>query len=464
MPKYRFLIASCWWLLTAAAASAQTTASASDECQYLKAIRIEGANKTRRTVILRELNISEGDCIPADSIAVLTMTNRLRLMNIQLFNDVKIDWQALSADSTEMQIRVYERFPIIPEPVVEFADRNFNVWWNEQHHDLRRINLGLALTHRNFRGNREQVSLLGQIGYTQKIGIAYERPFLDRQQKHGAGISFYGMQNHEIAYKTDSNKLSFYRSLTHPMLRQTELSAWYTYRPQYASIHRLSLSYQHYWISDTIVKMNPEYLGDAQKQEDVLTLTYLYKFNGVDNWEYPLTGMRIVGSLQQQLALKNRYTKSQLYFQADKYWNPRGKWYLSMVFRGKLSFPQIQPYIFLRNMGYDYDYVRGYEYYVIDGSSFALLRGTLKREMLNIKIHLPIRYFQVIPLRVYGKIYADAGRAYNANPYNDYLYNKMLYSGGLGLDIVTFYDIKIRIEYTLNALGENGLFLHKSGE
>jgi len=464
MPKYCFLLACCCCLLLAAKVTAQTPGHDSNTCRYLKSIHIEGAGKTRHAVILRELNIREGDCIPADSMEAVAQLSRLRLMNIQLFNEVQINWQPLAADSLNMQIRVYERFPVTPDPVVEFADRNFNVWWSEQQHDLRRINLGLALVHRNFRGNREQVSILGQIGYTQKVGIAYERPFIDRQQKHGAGISFYGMQNREIAYRTDSNKLSFYRSPTHAMLRQTELSAWYTYRPQYASIHKLSLSYQHYWISNTIANMNPEYLGGGKKEEDILTLNYLYKYNGVDNWEYPLTGMRIIGSLQQQFTLKNKYNQSKIYLQADRYWHAGKKWYMSLVFRGKLSFPQTQPYIFQKNMGYDYDYVRGYEYYVIDGSSFALLRATLKRELLNVKIHLPIRYFQVIPLRIYPKIYADAGRVYNANPYNDYLYNKMLYSAGVGLDVVTFYDIKVRIEYTFNALGENGLYLHKSGE
>lgn len=436
----------------------------SNSCHYLKKIQVEGAGKTRHTIILRELSIREGDCIPADSLEELAQLNRLRLMNIQLFNEVQVQWQPFLQDSIIMHIRVFERFPITPDPVVEFADRNFNVWWTEQNHDLRRINLGLALVHRNFRGNREQVSVMGQLGYTQKVGIAYERPFIDRQQKHGAGISFYGMQNREIAYRTDSNKLSFYRSPTHAMLRQTELSAWYTYRPQYASIHKLSLNYQHYWISNVIANKNPEYLGGGHLEDDILALNYLYKYNGVDNWEYPLSGTRIVGSFQQQFLLKNKSYQSKIYLQADRYWQAGKKWYLSLVFRGKFSFPFQQPYIFQKNMGYDYDYVRGYEYYVIDGAAFALLRSTFKRELVNAKIHLPIRYFQVVPIRVYPKIYADVGRAFNANPYNDYLYNKMLYSAGFGIDVITLYDIKLRIEYTFNALGENGLYLHKSGE
>jgi hypothetical protein len=37
----------------------------------------------------------------------------------------------------------------------------------------------------------------------------------------------------------------------------------------------------------------------------------------------------------------------------------------------------------------------------------------------------------------------------------------MLYSGGLGIDIITFYDVVIKLEWSFNQLGQNGLFLHR---
>lgn len=384
-------------------------------------------------------------------------------MNTQLFNDANFSYSN-QHDSLSILIHVWERFPVIPSPNLEFADRNFNVWWSEQHRSLRRINIGLTLTDRNFLGNREQLSVIGQIGYTEKGGLSYEIPYLDKRQKHGIGIAVYGMQNREVAYITDSNKLQFYRSNTHAMLRQYQMSAWYTYRPRYAATHKISFDYQHYWISGAIAALNPEYLGNGRTQEDVLSLSYTYKYNGVDNWEYPLNGRRLVGMLQQKLMLNDNSYQTILYLQGDKYWKLKDKWYANLIFRGKFSFGQQQPYVFRRNLGYDFDYVRGYEYYVIDGSSFALLRADFKRELLNIQFRLPVKYFQVIPVRVYAKAYADAGRAYNAHPNNDYLYNKTMYSAGLGIDIVTLYDIKLRIEYTINRMGESDLYLHKNGE
>jgi hypothetical protein len=36
----------------------------------------------------------------------------------------------------------------------------------------------------------------------------------------------------------------------------------------------------------------------------------------------------------------------------------------------------------------------------------------------------------------------------------------MLYTYGAGFDVVTFYDLVLRFEYSVNQLGEKGLFFH----
>jgi outer membrane protein assembly factor BamA len=438
--------------------------TASGHCRFIKTINISGDRKTKDAIILRELNVKPGDCIEQEELAAVLELNRLRLMNLRLFNDVKVSWTPVSADTFSMDIVVLDRFPILPEGNLEFADRNFNVWWTEQNMDLRRINIGLTLNHNNFRGNRETVGVTAQVGYTQKIGVSYSRPFVDKNQKHGYGMSFFGLQNREIAYKTDGNKLLFLRSNNNFMQRRFDASVWYTYRPQYAATHLVQLSFHHYWIGDTIAQLNPEYLGGGRKQENVIQLSYRLEYNAVDNWNYPLTGKRFVGTFDQKFALNNGNWQSSLNLHYDHFLNPFNKWYVSFILRGRVSFPQTQPYIFRQNLGYEYDYIRGYEYYVIDGSCFGIIRANLKRELLNLRINLPIRFFQVIPIRVYGKVYGDFGAGYNKYPVNDRLYNRTLYSGGIGIDIVTLYDIKLRIEYTVNHLKEKGLYLHRNGE
>jgi hypothetical protein len=52
------------------------------------------------------------------------------------------------------------------------------------------------------------------------------------------------------------------------------------------------------------------------------------------------------------------------------------------------------------------------------------------------------------------------GYSYDKEDFVSRLNNKFLGSAGVGVDIVTFYDLQIRIEYSLNQLGQKRLFLH----
>ena len=68
-----------------------------------------------------------------------------------------------------------------------------------------------------------------------------------------------------------------------------------------------------------------------------------------------------------------------------------------------------------------------------------------------------------IPLKVFAKTYVNAGYSYNPNTSQHYnqLNNKMLYSSGLGLDIIAFADLIFKIEWSFNQLGQNAIYLHQ---
>ena len=107
----------------------------------------------------------------------------------------------------------------------------------------------------------------------------------------------------------------------------------------------------------------------------------------------------------------------------------------------------------------------GYELYVVDGQSYGLVKTNLRWRLLSVNRTVklvPVKKFRTIPLSVYFKIYSDAGyvRDNNYNPYNNFLSNRLLVGGGAGFDIVTYYDLVIRTEYSINQLGQTGLFLH----
>ena len=69
--------------------------------------------------------------------------------------------------------------------------------------------------------------------------------------------------------------------------------------------------------------------------------------------------------------------------------------------------------------------------------------------------------FNTLPLAFYINANFDLGYVQD-NQYNEQnpLAGSLLLGGGVGLDIVTFYDISWRAEYSVNKKLEHGFFVH----
>jgi hypothetical protein len=140
--------------------------------------------------------------------------------------------------------------------------------------------------------------------------------------------------------------------------------------------------------------------------------------------------------------------------------------YAGLAAYGKLSFPTDQPYFNTEGLGYDEKFVRGYELFVVDGQHYLLGRSEAKYKLVDFDVELgnliPIDQFNTIPIQAYIKLFFDAGYVQDDsfNPFNNFLTNRALYGGGIGLDVVTFYDNVMRIETALNDRGDLGLYFH----
>ena len=101
---------------------------------------------------------------------------------------------------------------------------------------------------------------------------------------------------------------------------------------------------------------------------------------------------------------------------------------------------------------------------MIDGVAGGCLKTTFTKEFFNFFIRIPGikgRKPELVPVRILGKVYGNTGYVHNPQPGQNGLSNRMLYSGGVGIDIFTMYDVTFRLEYSFNQLGQNGLFLHR---
>ena len=145
-------------------------------------------------------------------------------------------------------------------------------------------------------------------------------------------------------------------------------------------------------------------------------------------------------------------------------WHLTPRLFLNLNLYGGIRLPFQQPYVNQRFFGYGDVFMQGYEYFVVDGVAGGYLKTTLTRELLNFNIRVPKKKGkdpEYIPVRIFGKVFGNAGYVHNPKPGNNFLSNTMLYSGGVGIDILTFYDVTFKLEYTFNQLGQNGLFLHR---
>ena len=129
-----------------------------------------------------------------------------------------------------------------------------------------------------------------------------------------------------------------------------------------------------------------------------------------------------------------------------------------------LKLPFSQPYITNQFIGSDKQFLQGYENYIIDGVAGGYTKATITRQIVNTHFRTSSKKLErlnQIPLKVFAKTFVNAGYIYSQHAGQNALNNKIVYSGGVGLDIVVFTDFVIKIEWSFNRLGENGLYLHR---
>jgi hypothetical protein len=460
------ILALCFFYL-----SAQTVPSV-----IVKSVVVEGNRKTKTRIITRELTFSIGDTIPLSKFGKLLEDNRLRVMNTNLFNVVQLnvkDWKSgnLPVDEVNIVITVIENFFVYPVPIFGLADRNFNVWWKEQKHSLARTNYGFSLMHINTTGQRDPFSLTAQFGYTPRVSLSYELPYVNKKQTVGLFISSnYGV-NRELAVRTENNKLVFYRNTEKSIFQNVGLTVGATITPGLLSRHVVALSYSQQSIDTAVINRNQDYFLESRSQQRYLILNYSFSHDTRDMRPYPLKGHLASVTLTKSGLLKSDDVNS---LTANMRWAQFGKIAprLSYESVAKIRLGLIkgaQPYTFTHGMGYGTDYLRGYEYYVVDGQDFGVLKNSLHFELFDKTFDLSkyltwkiLQGFRSLPLKLYLSGNFDLGYARNSaalalkNP----LDNRTLRSGGLGLDIVAYYSWVWQIQYSWNDLGEKGLFLH----
>ncbi len=449
---------------------AQLSPSSSDSLSVdtvqIDKIFIIGHKKTKEQIIRRELSIFDGQYLSRTELQESIKADKRKLINTKLFLTVDINIIDLSVEKVDIIIRVAERWYFFPVPIFNLADRNFTEWWVNQNADFSRVEWGIRLRHFNFRGRRDILNLTAQFGYTKLFRISYLYPYIDKKQK--LGLSFYGdyATNKNIAYKTEGHRQQFLDSES--VIRDRWRGGISLgYRPNFYSSHNFGVHYSSINLADTVVEQNPDYFLNGSKYQNYLALSYSFIWDFRDFVSYPLSGAYFrIDADKIGLGIYDDVNILKLNARYSRYFDLGRKFYFGSGVTAHYSTPSDQPYYNFSGVGIIRDFLRGYERYVIEGQSFVINKNSLRRLLFSVETDISnvirIKQFNKIPFSAYFTINFDHG--YIAN-YPDYTENSLftdryIYGGGIGIDIISFYDFIMRWEYSVNIEGEHALYFN----
>jgi outer membrane protein assembly factor BamA len=430
----------------------------------LRAINISGNKQTNFKIILRELPFQSNEQYPLNVLAEKFSEAKRRLMNTGLFHHVVVSLSSLRGYEASVNVEVKERWYIMPIPFVKAVDRSIGEWVQEQNMDLERVNYGIKIKHNNISGRNDKLYVNLKNGYTKEVSLAYYGLMLDKDLKWSTSLGISLGKNKEVNYNTEGNKLLAFKNdnnnFVHSYLR-TFFEV--TYRQAINTRHTFGVSYNSEDVADTILAINSHYFTNSSKIR-YPSLYYTLSYSNTDFIPYPLKGYVAEVSVAKRGLGENQLNLWHLTAKGSGTWPLSKKYFMNLRMAGCLKLPFKQPYINQQFVGYRDMYMQGYEYYVIDGVAGGYSKLSFSRELFNTSINIPsqtIRRLNHIPFRAYAKVYGNAGYIYNPQAGKNPLSNKVIFSGGFGLDIVTFYDFIIKLEWSFNQLGQNGLYLHR---
>lgn len=431
------------------------SAFAAHEDFIFRELITEGNQRTRPQVFLREIGYEIGDTVPyADSMAQVWQG---RISGLNLFNFVEVQ-----AKNDTVIIRVAERYYTWARPMLQWADRNFNVWW--QTRDPERLIYGGTLFLNNLAGLNHSAFITAIAGYNRVLDAGYSVPFRSHRNSWGFAVRAYYWTNHELWYQTRGNVLQFMHKSDGSIQENAGAGTVLRRRMSYFSRLELGLGWGYTRIDSAAAAASPDYLYKGLSQQEYFTKVE-YILDHRNQRDYPTSGylLRTGVAYTQFNTLRSGDFMAEGWFRGSVFipLNPKRNAVLASAISGGLNNPAT--YRLSRQLGYGSDYVRGYEPYVADGNGFILGKLAFRKALVNKKAVVVkgpawLKNYTRIPLSLWFNIFADAGRVIQPREVAENPLSASWFRGtGIGVDVIAWYSAMMRAEYSFNHLGE-GVF------
>jgi hypothetical protein len=442
---------------------------------------ITGNKLTKERIIIRELDFKIGDSLsaftkgsPADLSERRTpgkdsseLRSRLKysrenIINTKLFLTVNMWLVKIAGNEYRLHIDVSERHYWWLFPIPKLNAPNFNEWIRDP--DLSDISMGLFFSHNNLFGLNHQTSVLAMVGKSWGVAFGYKIPWIGKGQKIGLLLTTAYANAYTAEYASvDNERQMIYATSS---LQTVKAGAKLTLRPGLYNYGTILIRGEYVKISDTMHTLNSSFLGGDKKSNVSLSIYADYYRDTRNCKNYPLKGNLLkvfinkvgIGLLSKDVNL--------FYYGLDFHFHQTiGKrWYLAEMIKAENSSGENAPYYYQLNLTGDKNFIRGFDLFTIKGDQIYYTRNNIKFEMVKpgvrkVKPGVKMAKFKALPYAFYLNAFGDAGYVVNkftdVNPNN----NKFLFSGGLGLDFVTYYDLVLRFEYAFTSVKTNGFFI-----
>ena len=434
----------------------------------INSIEIEGNKTTKKSTILRELSFQIGDTLTQESFSEKLIQSELNISSQWLFNF--IDFVPIYINNNiDVVIKVVERWYVWPYPILEISERNFNVFYDSlkasNFTDFSRLNYGVFLNWYNFRGRNELLKIKFRKGYKEHYLFEYDIPYFNANKTLGTILNFELFRMEQFHYKTIDNKL-LYTNLDNDFLRDWNAAISLQYKKNLNTVHRFNIQHSLIETPLEVQSLNSTFLPESKNRFQYSKLEYHYENEKRNSTTYPTKGSFNELMIGYFNSTNTDFTNFSITAKTENHFTLKPRLFLGNSVKVKFQTNTELPYALNESLGFD-DYLRGYEYYVLDGEHFAITKTALKYELVP-KTNLQIPYFKMEQFKkafycVYFSIFADVGGVVDNQFSNENsLNNTLLASQGMSLDIVTYYDKLVRLEYSRNHLNEWGVFIHFS--
>lgn len=426
----------------------------------VKSIHFIGLKKTRAESILKFLEFSPSDNLPADKIKEYVEQSSRNLYNTGLFTKVTVQ-DSLENDSLLVRVFVKERWYIFPQPYFLLEERTFTDLIREP--SGKRFTYGMGVDWQNFTGRVDNLWAGFTLGYSKRWFGFYELPFLFGKQKIDGAFFFLYQRNREVNIGSENGRLLRYFLYENDF--QTTYKCNLTFTKRLSNIRKViaEVGYTYKSFHDSLYFFRENYLTNRLGREYYPTFRISYRYDKRDVFAFPLQGYKIyfsfeyngLGRLSSTNFMKYRMSYSH-YYPLTKRWNVSYAGYFYQTMGYKI------PYYDKLFLGFG-DFLRGYERYVVDGTTLLMgktdLRFAIIPKRMTSSKKLPGK-FRDFPVGLYLVWLNDVGFVHDHSFNNDdpYLKNKLLYSTGIGIQVPFIYDSMFRIEYTYNGLKQRNWF------